>query len=169
MKRIIGTGSLINLASLRRTCPTAEIVAPCKIFGWRRHLNLASTHSHDAQGITPNCVNVQSANPDGWINAVLIEVPDAEVSALHQREKQYRPVSVQPLHYEDATPLPTAEVFVSDNPVVPVPWDHPRQQHYIDLCLEGSRALGQPFLRDFLATTFADDRPLCDYPRLCPR
>lgn len=149
---VIGNGSLINRISLRRTCPSAEILAPIQVKGWRRFWTLQRSNSTLDRGVGPTVMN---SRPDkaSWFNGVMIAVPDQEYLALRAREKQYEPVDVTCENYHTGERL-SGKLWSSSGPDIGVDWKHHDQKAYAEICLRGCADFGAGFLEDFLQTTY---------------
>jgi hypothetical protein len=162
MPLVLGYGSLLNLESLRRTCPGARHQAPCRIAGWRRHGHLPSGKRDPDHG--PYAVTDVVRDGASTCNAVLIELDGPDLEAMRHREHRYRLVEVGVAGL-DGSPLGRAGLWVSGMERMSPDWSHPKQSEYYATCLAGAASFGEAFLREFIATTDLDGRPIGDHPR----
>jgi cation transport regulator ChaC len=154
---IIGYGSLLSEASLKKTCPHSEIIRPVWIHDWQRHGELPSRHN----AISNDSYSVMNIIPQkgSSCNGVLMAIAERDLPALQQRESNYQQVTV---HYseghDDGQGSTTKAIAWHGDPtdrISPI-WQHDTQWEYVLTCLYGCQAISPRFLDDFLATTWMD-------------
>ncbi len=135
---IVGYGSLMQDVSRRETAPQAGSALPVEVTGYRR--------GWFAAGQLPgfNTVFLGVVPQDGArMNAVLFEVPPAEIAALDEREYVYCRVAVPAADVavlDGAAKLPEGQawIYVSQADIVAFPSGQvPIIQSYVDIFLSG--------------------------------
>ena len=165
-EQIIGYGSLLNEASLHRTCPHSRIVQPVWIDGWRRHCETAAIRGLGNHGsYTVMDVEPRPDDSKSGFNAVLLEINDDDMPALRQREGQYQQVTV---HAREAPGAPatieTSMWYGAEAQRSQPNWDHPMQHTYLLTCMLGGQTIDTDFLDTFCATTWLDGVTLRNHP-----
>jgi|AntRauTorckE6833_2_1112554.scaffolds.fasta_scaffold01096_6 cation transport regulator ChaC len=123
---IFGYGSLLNHSSVTKTCPKIRNVRQVVLTGYQRKFN--ATH----ESLPDIALNiVENKNMD--IEGVLLEVPDASLSALKEREKGYEMIEVTHL----IAPKQEQPVFTFIAPDIDNCQGKKIYQAYIDICLAG--------------------------------
>ena len=153
--KIFAYGSLINQASLRKTVPEARNIMPAKTYGLQRVFNLQSNYRFDPEHNSPVCVlNIAEANADCLLNGTCFEMDEVFLDNILEREKGYDFCRLKAYDYtEEGQAFEayyfrakqfTPYLYLSKSSV---------QQHYLNLCLQGSREYGDDFLADFKSST----------------
>ena len=153
--KIFGYGSLINQASLKKTVPEARNVVPAKTYGLQRTFNLASHYRFDSDHKSPICVlNIAEASPETALNGVCFDMDEVSLDNLLEREKGYDFCQIKVHHYNDDKQFFDAYYFRAHlfNQYKYLSNSHV-QQHYLDICLQGSQAYGDDFISDFKNST----------------
>lgn len=173
---LIGYGSLMNLASARRSL-NAQCLASAKpviVLGARRVYEYVMSPkgrgvygdsvAHDQFGV----LNAQSTGDrSDWFNGVMFQVGADDIPALLSRESAYDLMPAWTLSWNEASPQPYIAYFLScrrtsyagrqliDSQILP----HP---HYHAICEEGCQAISKDFLHAFRTTTWVRQSRLID-------
>ena len=153
--KIFAYGSLINQTSLKKTVPEARNIMPAKTYGLQRVFNLASTYRFDPEHNSPVCVlNITETDAESALNGTCFEMDEVSLNNILQREKGYDFCKIKAHHYHDEKQTFDAYYFRAHQFT---PYKYlPRssvQQHYLDLCLNGSSEYGDKFIEDFKSST----------------
>ena len=155
--KIFAYGSLINQTSLKKTVPEARNIMPAKTYGLQRVFNLASAYRFDSEYNTPVCVlNIAETDDKGALNGTCFEMDEVSLDNILQREKGYDFCKIKAHHYDDEDQVFDAYYFRAHQftPYKYLPKSR-IQQHYLNLCLNGSSVYGDKFTEDFKnSTTF---------------
>jgi cation transport regulator ChaC len=154
--KIFAYGSLINQASLKTTVPEARNIVPAKTYGLQRVFNLASNYRFDADHDCPVCVlNITEADTNSVLNGICFEMDAVSLENLLAREKGYDFCQIKAHHYHDDEQIFDAYYFRAHQ-FTPYKYlsNSSEQQHYLDLCLQGSQEHGDDFISDFKNSTF---------------
>ena len=109
--------------------------------------------------------------PNKWIMGAIAQVPDANWSALDERERAYvrKPVPTSDVDHDH--PQAEVQIYAVETPVAPNP-DQPILLSYIDVVAQGFlREHGEEGIDDFFQTTTGwevpvkNDRANPQYPR----
>ena len=153
--KIFAYGSLINQVSLRKTVPEARHIIPAKTYGLQRVFNLASNYRFDAERNCPICVlNIAEASAENVLNGCCFEMDEISLDKLLQREKGYDFCKIKAYHYQEEGSAFNA-YFSRAKQFRPYQYlkKSRAQQHYLDLCLQGSREYGDGFVADIKSST----------------
>lgn len=153
--KIFAYGSLINQTSLTKTVPEARNVIPAKVFGFSRMFNLASNYRFDPDHNSPVCVlNIAEGDAESVVNGICFEMDEVSIDKLLEREKGYDFCRIKAQHYYQDDRVFEAYYFraYQFTPYKYLP-NSSSQQHYLDLCLQGSQAYGDDFVTDFKNST----------------
>ncbi len=153
--KIFAYGSLINQTSLKKTVPEARNTIPAKTYGLQRIFNLASSYRFDAGHNSPICVlNIAETNTDSTLNGTCFEMDEVSLDNILQREKGYDFCKIKAHHYHDENQTFDAYYFRA-HPITPYKYlpKSSIQQHYLNLCLNGSSVYGEQFVEDFKNST----------------
>ena len=158
MAALLTYGSLMDPDEVAKHPVRPGAVAPVRVQGFRRGFQQEPAWRRGS-GLERGVLTVR-ASPRDWFNGVLLSGLDPDVLiALDERERGYVRVRValDRLATYDGAALPLgedAEVYVYagraeryDETLLPNP-------RYLALCLAAAARWGEPFRRDFLATTF---------------
>lgn len=142
-KFVLGYGSLINLHSLRRTCPTATILEVVEIRGFQRIFN-KPTPNYAALNV------IETKNSKDFFNAVIVEITNKEeFRQLELREEGYSKLKISINNKE-------VVVFSSLEEPMLYRYETQRQREYLQTCLNGAKDLGDEFYKNFLQTTLIE-------------
>jgi cation transport regulator ChaC len=147
--KIFAYGSLINQASLKKTVPEARNSGPVKTYGMRRVFNLASHYRFDAEQQSPVCVlNIAEADAESILNGICFEMDEVSLDKLLEREKGYEFCAIKARHYHNDDQVFEAHYFRAHQ-FTPYKYlsGSNAQQHYLNLCLDGSQEYGEKFRR----------------------
>ncbi|WP_146430581.1 alpha/beta hydrolase family protein [Blastopirellula retiformator] len=173
---LIGYGSLMNLASARRSL-SAECLASAKpviVLGARRIYEYVMSPrgrgvygeavAHDQFGV----LNAQATGDRAdWFNAMMFQMSVDDIPALLSRESAYDLVPAWTLCWNGEAPQPSIGYFFScrrdsydgrqllDSQILPHPGYHA-------ICEEGCEAISPEFLHAFRTTTWARQARLID-------
>ncbi len=153
--KIFAYGSLINQVSLKSTVPEARNIVPAKTYGLQRVFNLASNYRFDADHDCPICVlNIVEAEESSVMNGVCFEIDQVSLDNLLAREKGHDFCQIKAHHYHNDEEEFDAYYFRAQQftPYQYLP-NSRVQQHYLDLCLQGSQEYGEAFISDFKSST----------------
>jgi cation transport regulator ChaC len=153
--KIFAYGSLINQASLKKTVPEARNTVPVKTYGLQRVFNLASHYRFDTERQSPVCVlNIDEADTECVMNGICFEMDEVSLDKLLEREKGYEFCRIKARHYYDEDQVFEAHYFRARQ-FTPYKYlsGSSAQQHYMNLCLDGSREHGENFVTDFKKST----------------
>ncbi|EAQ79219.1 hypothetical protein DSM3645_26389 [Blastopirellula marina DSM 3645] len=173
---LIGYGSLMNLASARRSL-NAECLAsaqPVVVFGARRvYEYVMSPTGRRVYGEVEGeqrfgVLNAQATGDRAdWFNGMMFQIGADDIPALLSRESAYDLLPAWTLAWEDDTPRPQIAYFFScrqktfagrqtiDSQILP----HPR---YHEICESGCLAISHEFLHAFRTTTWVRQSRLID-------
>jgi hypothetical protein len=160
---IIVYGSLLKRIELRAVAPRAARVEPVRVLGFRRAFDQEPTWRR-RPSLDRGVLNVVE-HADGAFNGVLVAgLERAEVDAMDQRERGYDriripPTQLQPFARSRSMDLPESVFLYRGKPENRNPRLRPHPS-YLRLCVAGAGEWGDPFLREFLDTTFVDSRAL---------
>ncbi len=153
--KIFGYGSLINEESLKKTCPSAEILFPAKLYGFIRVFNVKSQTREDA------CVlNIEKSEWNQYINGVCFEMCDKYFEELLKREKEYELVQIEIENLEDKSCHKAFVFRIPHFETYDFQFESLNQKEYVDICLNGCKNFGEEFLKEFKETTFIGDKTL---------
>ena len=181
-------GSCISAESRARTGLSGTCL-PCSVLGfertWSATVDLAKLNCVTNPAVKAVTAVSAQAKPDARCNGVIVEVPEAELSAFDTREVGYARTPIAPELVKIDAPrclalglpisLPeNAQVFIYIHPEGAPTAAAPVIQSYLDVMLLGCSEYGEAFATDFLRTTkgwgkergaFVDDRALPAYVR----
>lgn len=147
--RFFGYGSLVNLNTHDYGNPT-----PAAITGWRRIWRSTTHRTFAILSVTPD--------PHTTLHGITAEVPDANWTALDDREFAYQRQNL---------PGGTAIYEITDQIITPASGPYPILRSYLDVVIQGYlRVFGPTEAAAFFATTdnwgaIHDDRAAPLYPR----
>ncbi len=163
---VFGYGSLLSIASLERTLGrtyTGPFVV-CSVDGWRRTWNVsmpndAFVYREQGRWVTPAKIFYLNVEPDAGraVNGVLFVVNDEELRRFDAREWIYDRVDVSArLRGVEVTGgqawlYQGKPAHVSAHP--PTPEGGAVRRTYLEIISQGHRALGEPFVRAYEAST----------------
>lgn len=134
----------MNIHSLKRTCPTAEILEPVQVKGFKRIFNKPATN-YTALNV------IQTHNNQDSFNAVIIEVSNKdEFEELLQREEGYDKIKLS-INKKEVI------VFSSSEEYSLYKYETQRQKEYLQTCMHGAQCLGEDFYKEFLQTTYIEE------------
>ena len=154
---IFGYGSLINKNEISEELHKKKKIIPVIVTGLKRSFNISSS------GGKYKVLGVQDTKKDNWCNGVLFKVNEEELEKLIERESNYivKTIEQNRISFDYGKQL----TFKKDDQVLcfyPKPLyrlnkkqstSRPIRPNYETICLEGARAFGPDFLRDFTETT----------------
>lgn len=153
---IFGYGSLINKEELKNEFNINKKVIPVIVSGFTRSFDVSSSGGkYKVLGIK----NKKGA----WCNGIVFKVNEEELAKLIERESNYivKAIEQNRISFDYGKQL----TFKKDDQVLcfyPKPLyrlnkkqstSRPIRPNYETICLEGARAFGPDFLRDFSETT----------------
>jgi hypothetical protein len=153
---IFGYGSLINKEELKNEFNIKKKVIPVIVSGFTRSFDVSSSgDKYKVLGIK----NKKGA----WCNGIVFKVNEEELEKLIERESNYivKAIELNRISFDYGKQL----TFKKDDQVLcfyPKPLyrlnkkqstSRPVRPNYETICLEGARAFGKDFLRDFSDTT----------------
>ena len=141
---VLGYGSLMNVYSLKRTCPTAEIIELAQITEFKRIFNKPAV-SFAALNI------IQTNNSQDIVNAVIIEITcKEEFNDLIIREFGYNKIKLI---------VNNKEVYAFSSPEEPMlfKYENQTQKEYLLTCMHGAQSHGEDFYKRFLETTLIEE------------
>jgi len=158
---VFGYGSLMNADSLRKTVPTVDALTPAMLHG---HTRLFSTKAkkRSEKSNEPICVlNIKEA-PESSVNGICFTVPKEHFDALRQREQAYdmKEVTVETLYDRKKQNVITFIDRTEDYDTFV--FDEPLQIDYLQICIDGARAVEEDFYNMFLDTTHINNKKLRD-------
>ena len=162
MVKLVGYGSLLNKKSFSRTIPWREPTLAI-IKGYKRVFNLIPSRVQLHKLYDANHAKGQIAvlnvipNYESELNAAIFEISESELDLIKIRLKSYHPEITSYYDLKTGKKLGSAYLFVGNeimggeeilnNDILPIP-------KYVETCKEGAKALGKPFYKKFLETTF---------------
>ncbi len=155
---IFGYGSLINLPSvsnaLKRTLNKSDLL-PVVLDGYVRSWRGKETLLFETLGRTATGAFLDlKSEAKSYVNGVLVTVNEKELEQLKLREKNYDCIEVTDSIRGAASAGPVFTfVAKSDHLVREIDSDIYIPQLYIDMVIEGCRAMGEEFLREYEKTT----------------
>lgn len=154
-----GYGSLINIKSLLSSVPDAIDIQPGYIKGFRREFSLLdpegwTTTNLDVAGMPFCALDIRPTNSQERVNGVVFAVSEVYFHELLRREKEYQQIKTTVYDYSTDEPLGECLVFSSGKNNGTFEADNKAQQRYVEVCLEGARAIGPRFYEEFLASTY---------------
>jgi hypothetical protein len=175
---LVGYGSLLNQASAARTIHPSARRQPVTALGARRVFNhrldnetlrrygAIDKRRDPGSVVDPRAIAalnvIATGQPEDTLNGVLFEVPAADIPGLCGREEGYDLAPVVcvdfglpaggrfPAYILTCPDEPRGGFRRTDNGLTPH-WP------YLEVCLEGARAVSREFYEVFLATTFLAD------------
>jgi cation transport regulator ChaC len=153
--KIFAYGSLLHQGSLTRTVPEARNLVPAKVNGLKRVFNLASHYRFDERSQQAVCVlNVETTDPQTVMNGCCFEMDKKSLEQLLRRENGYEFCHIEARHFERPQETFNAYYFHAKN-FQPYRYlsNSKAQQHYLDLCLQGSAIFGTEFVTAFKRST----------------
>lgn len=168
MKRLLvfGYGSLINISSLKEDVPEAKSITACYIKGFKREFCIWDPIGWSPNG-QPNSEYAHCAltvypvkNKLSLVNGVVFMPSDKSYKRLLKREVQYVPVTTMAYDFTTDEEIGECIVFSANKHNGVFINDSPWQMHYLNVCLDGARSLGEQFYDQFLDTTFLHDTSL---------
>ena len=159
---IFGYGSLINEDSLRKTVPSAKNIVPVRLQGYTRVFDFpSSTRLCEKSGKCCTVLNAFESKKDSSINGIIFEMDEEDLQNLIYRETGYELIEVEVENYYDENVKIVAYFFKApkyeSNYFL---FDSEKQMEYLDLCVEGCKIFGDEFLREFLETTYIENKSL---------
>lgn len=168
--QMVGYGSLLNTSSAAQTISAEHLKnrRPIIAFGVTRIFNysmgiLPGGYGTPQSPVDTAALNIRFTNSiEDSINAVLIDIPQAEISALRNREIGYNfePVVCMDWKREDrelfyayilhCPDKPGEENSFINNDLMP-------HRNYYEVCKSGASEFGESFKRYWLSTTFLAD------------
>ena len=156
---IFGYGSLLNKKELKNEFNKKKKIIPVIVTGLKRSFDVSSSSS---SGSKYKVLGVQDSKK-AWCNGVLFKVNEEELDKLIERESNYivKTIEQNRISFDYGKQL----TFKKDDQVLcfyPKPLyrlnkkqstSRPIRPNYETICLEGARAFGPDFLRDFTETT----------------
>ena len=148
---------LINKNEISEELHKKKKIIPVIVTGLKRSFNVSSS------GGKYKVLGVQDTKKDNWCNGVLFKVNEEELEKLIERESNYivKTIEQNRISFDYGKQL----TFKKDDQVLcfyPKPLYRPNKKqstsrpirpNYETICLEGARAFGPDFLRDFSETT----------------
>lgn len=175
--RIVGFGSLINVASARRSLPHSPIKAkPVTVMNMMRVYDYLSSTKRRKLPTKPSyqpCALNAYPMEGHHLNGVLLTVTKSTFHAFRRREVGYNLIPCQTVDwYQKDKIIP--HTFILSRPRLPqIPFimaqkgmvPHPI---YHDICMSGAEDISQDFALEFLHTTYLADRKTRLSEALCP-
>ena len=161
---IVGYGSLINLASLRRTLPKVQESHPVRIHGYKRSWNaqedMTNSFSTTYLGIEKDELSL--------FNGVLFEVDESQLDLIDSREFLYNRIelsrnSIEVLDSDfELKKEQKIWIYLTKTPKNATA-EFPLIQSYIDVCIKGCLEIEEHFslhgfTEEFLKTTYGWSR-----------
>jgi len=158
--KIFGYGSLINEKSLRKTVPYAFNLFPAKIKGFVRVFNLrAKRRICPIKNIPVAMLNIEKSEFNEEVNGICSEINLEHLDELKQREILYELIKVEIEDYKGN--LHKGYTFRAlHHDAYDFIFDSSEQMDYVNICLQGAKAIGEDFLEEFKKTTFIGDKTL---------
>ena len=155
---VFGYGSLINKNELIKEIHKNKNIIPVLVKGLKRSFNVSS------KGGKYKVLGVRnSSSSKAECNGVLVKVNKEELAELIEREKNYsiKPIKKDRLSFpygkevelknEDQLfcfyPETLFKLTKTESERIPI------RPNYLNICLEGAKALGEDFFNDFIETT----------------
>jgi ChaC-like protein len=159
---IFGYGSLINKEELKNEFNIKKKIIPVIVSGFTRSFDVSSSSSSGSSGGKYKVLGIKNKK-GAWCNGIVFKVNEEELDKLIERESNYtiKTIEQNRISFDYGKQL----TFKKDDQVLcfyPKPLYRlnkkqstyrPIRPNYETICLEGARAFGSDFLRDFSETT----------------
>ena len=154
---VFGYGSLINKNELSTLFSKKKKVIPVIVSGLKRVFNVS------VSGGKYKVFGVKESSSNAECNGVLVKVNEAELAELIERESNYTVKTIKKdrlsFPYGKTIALKKDDQILYFNPKPPFKLTKkqcdliPIRPNYLNICLEGAKALGEDFLNDFIENT----------------
>jgi hypothetical protein len=163
---IFGFGSLINTGSLRSTVFDVEDIKPAYVKGFIREFNLwdsigFKTDTSGFMGVPYCALDVKKiSNPKSKVNGIAFKVEDTQLDKLKSREHGYKLIKTTVYDFKTNKKLGEGHLFSACKNDGKYEFGSRVQSRYLGICLEGAKRFGDEFYREFLNTTYIEDKSL---------
>jgi cation transport regulator ChaC len=169
---IFGYGALMSPASITATAPSAHIIGPAYIKGFKREFcfwdAIGFTETNlDVAGQPMCAVDVHKVDdPAAQVNGVAFTVSGVDLKRLILREKGYALIETQFYDFETGQEMGLCQVFSANKHDGEYAFDNAAQIRYLQICSDGAKQCGERFYQEFLETTFIDNQRLSELSQL---
>jgi hypothetical protein len=159
---IFGYGSLINKEELKNEFNIKKKVIPVIVSGFTRSFDVSSSSSSSSSGGKYKVLGIKNKK-GAWCNGIVFKVNEEELVKLIERESNYIVKAIEQnrisFDYGKHVTFKKEDIILC---FYPKPLyrlnkkqstSRPIRPNYLNICLEGAKALGEDFLRDFTDTT----------------